>query len=98
MQTAGLVTVALFLVAQALAFGFGAGILCYAHVYQHFLKRQEELAAMKVQKAIQAQTMKALEKRNILKELKEQYGEIPEAHQDVLQDELEKVLSSGPRR
>jgi len=102
MQTAGVVALCLVFCAVAIVWAgslaFVCGLAAYAHVFQHFLKGQQEIAAVRVQKALQEQARKQIDRQQFMERMKEKYGELPEPHQDVIQDELEKVLSAGPRR
>jgi len=102
MSTAGAVALCLVFCAVALVWvaslAFVCGLVAYASVYNHFLAKQEQIAAVRVQKALQEQARKALDKQQILEKLKERYGEIPEAHSETASEELERILSAGPRR
>lgn len=101
MSAAGIVALCLVCCAVMLVWvaslAFVCGLAAYSSVYRHFLDKQERIASIRVQKALQEQARKTLERQQIAERLKEQYGDIPQGHQEVLGEELEKVLSSGPR-
>jgi len=102
MPTAGAVALCLVVCAVLIVWvgslAFVCGLVAYKSVFEHFLKGQQEIAAVRVQKALQEQARKTLDKQQILEKLKERYGEIPEAHSETASEELERILSAGPRR
>lgn len=88
-------------VAFALGLGIGllAGLWAHAHLYQHFLAREEEKANRKVLKALQEQNKKQIDAKLVAEKLRSMYGpDLSARHVDVINEEVERVLSAGPQR
>ena len=77
--------------------GLPLGLFVYSHIYQHFLKAQDEKAAKRVALALQEQSRKWMDRNNIAKKIKEQYGELPEGFSQVMEEELGAVFKPGGR-
>lgn len=85
----------------AFACGLGLGVLAglwiYAHVYGHFLAREEDRANRKVLKALQEHNKKQVDAKLVAQRLKEMYGnDLSARHQEVISEEVERVLGTGP--
>lgn len=79
-----------------LALGFFAGLATYAHLYGHFRSRFEDelkrkLAAFELSDRRRQNEMKAMAER-----VKTVYGSMAPQHEQVVAEEIEKVLSAGP--
>lgn len=78
--------------------GFLSGLWVYAHIYQHFMAVAERKAALRAQAAINAERAGRLKVDEVRKRIVSQYGpDLSERHQEVLNEEVERVLSGGPR-
>ena len=83
---------------MALGTGFLAGLWAYAHVYQHFLGRAEETAKRRVALAVGAERASRQKVEDVRRKLRAQCGDdLSAKHQEIIDEEVEKVLSGGPR-
>lgn len=83
--------------ACGLGIGLLAGIWAHAHLYQHFLKSEEEKANRKVIRALNDQNKKQIDAKLVVKRLQEVYGnDLSADHQQIVSEEVERVLGTGP--
>lgn len=83
--------------ACGLAIGFLAGLWAHAHLYQHFLAKEEEKANRKIQRAVQMTQQAKTNHQEAIKRIKDFYGnDLSPENQQVISEEVEKVLGMGP--
>ena len=83
----------------SLALGFFAGLFAYAHVFQHFFARAEELSKKRVTSAINQERATQAKLRETRQRLRSQFGpDLSAKHADVIDEEVEKILSGGPTK
>ena len=83
---------------MALGVGFLSGLWCYAHVYQHFFARAEETAKRRVAVAVSAERAGKQRVEEVRRRMRAQWGDdLSAKHQEVMDEEIEKVLGAGPR-
>lgn len=81
-----------------LTIGFLAGLWCYAHVHRHFFARAEDAAKRKVMLAVSAERAGRQKVEDVRKRMRAQFGDdLSAKHQEIIDEEVEKVLSGGPR-
>ena len=86
-------------VVPALIAGFIVGVYAYAHVHGHFFGKVEESVKRRVAIALAAEREKRGKVEEVRKRLVDQWGpDLSEKHQEVISEEVERVLSAGPRR
>lgn len=85
----------------ALVFGIGIGFVLglatYAHVYAHFLVREETRANNKVQRALADANSKRQQAEEVRRKLIDMYGsDLSARHAEVIDEEVERALGLGP--
>lgn len=82
----------------SLAVGFLAGLWTYANIHQHFFQKAADLADKRVAKALSAERAMQAKLRETRQKLRSQFGsDLSAKHQEIIDEEIEKVLNGGPR-
>lgn len=77
--------------------GFVVGVYAYAHVYAHFKAREEERAAKRIALAVQQAQAQRNKTQEIVNRMKAMYGPGLGDKEQVVSEEVEAILSAGPR-
>ena len=78
--------------------GFIVGLATYAHLYSHFLLIAERKAAVRAQMSLNAERLAKTKADEVRKKIVSQYGnDLSQKHIEVIDEEVERVLSGGPK-
>lgn len=78
--------------------GFVAGLSVYAHIYRDFVSRTED----RVKSQVILNQQRLARERTLVKDkvdaIKARFGpDLSKEHQDIVDEEIERVLGTGPR-
>ena len=79
------------------ALGFTLGVAAYASIYALFMRWQEERARQRILRAEQAATRRAQEMAVMRAKMRSLYGARLDGDETQITEEMEKVLSAGPK-
>lgn len=80
----------------ALVVGFLSGLWTYAHVFAHFRVRMEDEAKRRMAAFEIADKRREERMRLMAEQVKRAYGAASPEHSQVIEEEVEAVLSAGP--
>ena len=81
-----------------LVIGFLTGLAVYAQVYSNFLVRAEARAQKRLSAELMRQKMVDQKALTLRRKLREQYGDdLSVKHQEVVDEEIERILGAGPQ-
>lgn len=80
----------------SLLVGFISGLAAYAHLYQHFISREEGKRQRAVAVAKQEVARKMMERKDMVERVRERFVQ-EGAPEEVVSEEIERVLGTGPR-